>query len=322
MKRLGCVFWLVVVFSCGSNKTGSKEEDNGFDYETFSKHYITATAPYQLSDTALLKNKDTARLSALQFAPFFADSLKRKLFGKTTGIRYIPLKKIERKRGESYFITKAVSGSKTVALLTVFRKEKDSGTSFPFLVPDADATTTQLSTIDNAYSISRNISQKQKAEITVDGKDVYAYNEAINGFTLVLTDMLDEKVQDLINPIDTFPKKNRFSGDYVLDKKNIVSIRDGRTANELNMFVHFEREGGACTGELKGTLFLTSTTTAAYRQGGDPCALEFRFTTTSVTLREEEGCGSHRGMKCSFDGNYPRKNPAKQKEVKKKPAKK
>lgn len=322
MKRLGCLLGLVAVLSCGTKKGAAPEDENTFDYETFSKHYAVAKLSYQLTDTGLLRNRDTARLMAAQLAPFIADSIKKKLFGKTTGIRYIPLKKIENKKGESYFITKAVSGGKTVALLTVFGKEKDAAASFPFLVPDADAATVQVSTIDNAYSVSRNVVRKGKDDVTVEGKDVYAYNAAINGFTLVLTDLLDEKVQDLINPIDTLPRKHRFSGDYVRDKKNIVSIRDGRNAAELNMFVHFEKEAGECTGELKGTLFFTSTTTAVYRQGGDPCALEFRFAGSTVTLREEEGCGAHRGLRCSFDGSYPRKDAGKQKEAKKKGAKK
>lgn len=322
MKKLRFLLLLLTAFGCSNNKTAQPdEEEAGFDFETFSERYAAASLPYQLSDTGLLKNKDTARIPATQFAPFVADSIKKKIFGKTTGIRYIPLQKLE-KRGETYFITKAVSGNKTVALLTVFGKEHDTAASFPFLIPDADASTTQVSTIDNALSVSRNVTRKSQDDVTVEGKDVYAYNAAINGFTLVLTDVLDEGTQELINPIDTLPRKHRFSGDYGKDKKNMVSIRDGRSAAELNMFIHFEKEEGECIGELKGTLLLTSTTTAVYRQGGDPCVLEFTFTPTSVALREQEGCGSHRGLKCSFDGKYARKDVSKQKSGKKKSVKK
>ena len=323
MKWLAVVLGLVFTVSCSDskNKKTGAEEDT-FNYETFSKHYATASLPYQLSDTGLLKNKDTARIASTQLAPFIADSIKKKLFGKTTGIRYIPLNKIESKKAESYFITKAVSGGKTVALLTVFGKGHDSAASFPFLVPDADATTSQVSSIDNAYSISRNVSRKDKQGVPTEGKDVYAYNAAVNGFTLIMTDALDEKAQDVINPIDTLSKHHRFAGDYIKDKRNLVSIRDSRNANELVMFVHFEKDDGECTGELKGTLFFTSTTTAVYRQGGDPCVLEAHFTPTSVTLHEAEGCGSHRGLKCAFDDTYKRKVAPKPKEAKKKSAKK
>jgi hypothetical protein len=323
MKQLGLMLLLLVTIGCGNNKNDQPdEEESGFDYEMFSQRYAAASLPYQLSDTSLLKNKDTTRIAAVQFAPLVADSITKKLFGNTAGIRYIPLQRMESKNGEAYFITKAVHGAKTVALLTVFGKDRDTAASFPFLVPDADPSTTQLSTIDNALSVSRNVTRKGKDDVTVEGKDVYAYNAAINGFTLVLTDVLDEGIQELINPIDTLPRKHRFSGDYGRDKKNIVSIRDGRNAAELNVFIHFEKEEGECTGELEGTLLLTSTTTAVYRQGGDPCVLEFTFTPTSVTLREEEGCGAHRGLKCSFDGSYARKDGVKQKATKKKGGKK
>jgi hypothetical protein len=324
MKRLGFLLLLLAIFGCGSKKNVKPdvENENAFDYETFSKHYAEVVLPYQLSDTGLLNNKDTTRIPPAQLELFVADSIKKKIFAKTTGIRYIPLQKIENKKGESYFITKVVSGSKKAALLTVFNKKRDSAASFPFLIPDANNNTIQVSTIDKAYAVSRNVTQTEKNGIIIEGKDVYAYNAAINGFTLIMTDVLDDKGQELINPIDTFTRLHKFAGDYIKNKKNLVSIRDGRNASELNMFVHFENEDGECTGELKGSLFFTSSTTAVYRQGGDPCVLEFRFTPTSVSLREEEGCGSHRGLKCTFDGSFPRKMPAKQKEGKKKPAKK
>jgi hypothetical protein len=35
--------------------------------------------------------------------------------------------------------------------------------------------------------------------------------------------------------------------------------------------------------------------------------LEFSFTPKSVTIRELEACGNHRGIKCVFDDTYPRK---------------
>jgi hypothetical protein len=324
MKGLGFGLLLLLVFSCSNNKstTAGGAEEATFNYESFADHYTSAKVPYQLSDTALLNNKDTARMSETLLGPFIADSIKKKLFGKTTGIRYIPLRKIEDKKGESYFITKVVSGGKTAALLTVFGKAHDSAASLPFLIPDKDAATTQVSVIDNAYSISRNVTQRDKNDVIIEGKNVYAYNAAINGFTLVLTDVLDDSNQELVNPIDTFPRRHPFAGDYGSGKKNLVSIRDGRNESELNVFVHIEKEDGDCTGELKGTLFMTSTTTAVYRQGGDPCVLEFRFSPKAVTLREEEGCGSHRGLTCHFDGSYPRHQPAKEKGAKKPRSKK
>ena len=84
------------------------------------------------------------------------------------------------------------------------------------------------------------------------------------------------------------------------------------------VFIHLDKNEGECTGELKGDILLTSTTAAIYRQGGDACVLSFRFSSSSVTIKEEEGCGGHRGLNCTFDGTYPRKKEAKPKATTKK----
>ena len=97
---------------------------------------------------------------------------------------------------------------------------------------------------------------------------------------------------------------------------NIVSIRDDIKAGKMNFFIHVDRNNGDCSGELKGVANFTSANTAVYKQPGDACSLQFNFSSSSVTLKEVEACGAHRGVKCSFDGNYPRKKEAKQKTTK------
>ncbi len=308
MSRLPVFAFLLMLFnSCSNNQSAPPAVKSGFDFQTFSKPYGAAQVPYELSDSVLLRNKDTSRIDPELLKPFIADSILKKMFGKITGIRFIPMQRLLSKKGDRYFITKAVSGVRTASLLTVFAKNSDTAVSMLFLAPDSDPATDQSTTLDNAYSVSKNIVRKTKDGVPAEGKEVYAYNAAENNFTLIMTDVLDEKPRDLINPIDTLPRKSKYAGDYVKDKKNIVSIRDGRTPKELTVFVHFEKEDGACTGELKGTLFLTSTTTAVYRQGSDPCVLDLIFSGNSVSLHEEEGCGSHRGLQCEFSGSYLRK---------------
>jgi hypothetical protein len=130
----------------------------------------------------------------------------------------------------------------------------------------------------------------------------------------LLTNPLNHTAE-VINPIDTLPRKNKFSGDYVKDKRNFVSIRDGRSSKELLLFIHIEK--GDCTGEIKGSLILTSSSTAVYRQSGDPCQLSLQFGSNSVSIKEDGGCGAHRGLDCSFDGTFKRKKEAKSKTTKK-----
>lgn len=309
MKRLGILLLAVTLFACGSNDQAAVEdEENGaFNYENFSDRFTAATLPYQLSDTGLLKNKDTAGIRNATFTAFIPDSIKQKLVGKSTGVKFVPLAKIETEKAESYYVMKAVSGSRTAALLVVFDKDQNYSASFPFLVPDSKKETFQTSSIDKAYSVSRNMTRRTEDDVTIEGKDVYVYNGEAKDFTLIMTDLLDDDERELINPIDTFARAHKFAGDYTNGERNIVSVRDGRTANELTVFIHFEKENGECKGELKGNVLMTSSTTAVYRQGGNPCVLEMKFANNKVTLKEVDGCGSFRDLKCTFDGTYTRK---------------
>ena len=104
---------------------------------------------------------------------------------------------------------------------------------------------------------------------------------------------------------------------HVKDKMNIVSVRDAGKPDKINFFIHFDRTKGECTGELKGTASFIKSNVIEYRQAGDICILRFTFSSSSVAIKELGPCGTHRGVKCSFDGIYPRKKIAKKKNVRK-----
>lgn len=310
MVRIGFVLIGLVLAACN----GGKKDKDGFSYEKFAELFPPVQASYQLSDADLLKNKDTTGIRSPEFAAFIPDSIKAKLFGKTAKVRYIALARVKASKTTSYYIVKAVAGSKRAALLLPFTNDQFDAV-FPFLVPDNDATTTQVSSIDKSQAIIKAISQRKAGGTTSEGRDVYQYIPEARQFTLVLTNPLNNTAE-IINPIDTLPRKHKFSGDYVKDKKNFVSVRDGRSANELMVFIHIEK--GDCSGEIKSTVLLTSATRGVYRQGGDPCELSFQFAGNSVTVAEAGGCGSRRGLDCSFDGSFKRKKEAKPKTSKKK----
>lgn len=276
-----------------------------------------AELPYQLTEKDLLANTDTSARASAYFSAFIPDTLKAKLFNSSSKIKYSPIAKIEVPDQETYYILKAVSGKNKAALLMTFTPDNQFAAVLPFLIPDTDPTTSQVSSIDNKYNISINISRKQGILTVGEGKDVFAYDRNAKQFSWVMTDLLDENT-DIINPIDTFKREHKWSGDYVKDKKNIISVRDGRNENFLTVFIHTEKNDGACQGELRGDFLLISSNTAVYRQGGDPCVLMLTFSASSVSIKEEQGCGNRRGVDCPFEGKFPKKKISKTKETSKK----
>lgn len=186
-------------------------------------------------------------------------------------------------------------------------------TSMPAFRSDPGKSLQRTTLVDKQFTITQTQLRKNADGSSSEGKDIYVLNPDSREFNLVMTDALDDKVTELINPIDTFSQKHKLSADYITGKMNLVSIRDGRKTDRLNFFIHFEKNNGECTGELKGEALIKSSSLAEYRLGGDPCILQFRFTSSSVTLKEVEGCGAHRDLRCSFNGTFVRKKEARPK---------
>ena len=309
MNRIGIIAVMTFFLACKSGDKQIQTDDEGsdFNFNVFSERFKETDLPYQLTDSGLLQNKDTAAIRNISFNNFIPDSIKTKLAGTSEKIKLVPLVRFKGNKNERFFILKASGGSKKAAVLVVFDKNNNYSAAFPFLVPDNDNKTNQSSSIDKSLAITRMVTRKRTDDVMAEGRDVYTYDAASNRFTLIMTDLLDDSNQELINPIDTFARAHRYSGDYIKDKRNMVSIRDGRNENEIHFFMHFERMDGQCNGELKGTAFFASSKTAVYRQSGDPCVLEFHFTNNSITLKEVEGCGSYRGIQCVIEGSFPKK---------------
>ncbi|WP_431215639.1 hypothetical protein ACQ86N_13785 [Puia sp. P3] len=161
--------------------------------------------------------------------------------------------------------------------------------------------------MDNKYTLTVSHQRKVNGELLYK-RDAYIFSEE-SGFVLILTESNDSKpkIPPIFNPIDTLPRRHKFSGDYAQNKRNIVAIRDGRDATRILFFVHFEKDDATCNGELKGEAKFVSPGVARYKSYSDPCAIEFSFGVTGVTLKELGGCGVHRDIKCFFEGFFERR---------------
>ncbi len=115
-----------------------------------------------------------------------------------------------------------------------------------------------------------------------------------------------DKTNEIINPIDTLHSNNKYSGDYVADAKNFISVRDGKNAGAYAFFIHFEKSGN-CTGELKGMMRMTNDKNAVFTENAGPCVINFKFTGNSIKIKEQDNCGNHRGITCPFDFTFKKK---------------
>ncbi|MDP4263823.1 MAG: hypothetical protein Q8941_14945 [Bacteroidota bacterium] len=318
----GCCLLAVVLFllaGCKPKKKPSLSGEGQVAINDFIDFFPVRTLPYQFTDSSLEKmEEDSLLISYKVFTQFVDDSVAGRLFGKGVKPKLYAMARVKAHGGENYLFIKSLSGDKREAFVFAFGKKNKLTDGLSVLRVDQNSSTQQSASIDKSYSVNKIITRKNPDGSISDGKDVYSLNTENGKFTLIMTDALDATITELVNPIDTLRRKNKYSADYGTGKMNLVSIRDGRKSDRLSFFIHFDKSNGTCTGELRGEAIIKSASLAEYRQGGDPCVLQFIFTPSSVTVKELEGCGSHRGLRCSFDGTFPRKKEPKSKGNKKK----
>lgn len=310
----------VLLAGCKDKKKPSLSGDEKVEVDDFIEFFQPLSLPCLFGDTILLKKpKDSLLISNKVFAQFIPDSVLGKVFGKNGKPKIYSLGRAEAPGNETYLFVRTQTSDKKAVFLLCFDKKNKFLASMPVLRPDQLSNTMQSFVMDKRLTLTKTVQRKNKDGSTSEGKDVYVLNADAGQFTLIMTEALEDKVTELINPIDTLTRKHKFAADYGPGKMNLVSIRDGRKPDRLDFFIHFEKNNGECIGELKGEAMLKSSNTAEYRENGDPCVLTFTFTSSSVSLKELN-CGSRRGLNCSFDGSYGRRKwvkPAAAKDSKK-----
>ena len=279
----------------------------------FIEFFPAIKLPFHLADTMLTKKSpDSLRIGNKIFSQFVPDSVLHPVFGKKTKPQLYPIGKMEVKDAETYLLVKAALGAKRAAYALVFEQDSFKA-ALPLVISSSTPVKNEqkVANIDSRYTITT-VQQR----IAPDGqilyhKDVFIYNpEGI--FMLILTESNDQanKKGKLINPIDTLPATSKHAGDYLGESRNLVSFRDSHRKGYLSFFVHFEKDKGECIGELKGDAKITGANSARYTENNGPCVIDFTFSGNTVTMKELEGCGSYRDIKCFFEGKYTRKKKA------------
>lgn len=305
--------WVILVLAvlsaaCKSKKKPSLSGEESVAVSDFIEFFEPLALPYQAGDTVFQKKaKDSLLISYKIFTQFVPDTVLAKQYGKGVKPKIYAIGKAEVPKAETYLFVRTESGDKKAIYILAFDKQNRFLAGIPGLIPDNNRSSTQSLSMDRRYTITKTVQLKAADGTLNEGRDVYVLNADAKIFMLIMTDALNDKVTELINPIDTLTRKHKFAADYTGGKMNLVSVRDGRRADKLSFFIHFEKNNGECTGELKGEAVLKTPTTAEYREDGDPCVLQFIFSSNAVTLQELEGCASRRPQHCSFNATFTRK---------------
>jgi hypothetical protein len=316
MAKWFCLLVMLVFISCGGKKN-SLSGDAPVDAKDFVAAFPDMKLPSTVYDTSLLRIGDTTTISRAVLGQFIPDSALQLIAGADKKTIIKPVGKIKRD-DETYLLAKLYQNKKAQLAVFVLGKNNKFLNSKSLVSNGNNDEYTHSVSINKepTFTISREkITKDNQMLYTRTG---YAFNKD-GGFMVVLNDGNENtKRQDsIINPIDTFARKNPFSGDYIKDKKNFISLRDGKKPNNYLFFVHFVKSDGACTGEIKGEMVMKDEKTAQYTSNGDPCVINFKFSGNQIQMKEEGSCGNHRGIKCFFEDTYTRKKEVKAKTRKK-----
>ena len=311
IKLLSCsLLFMLMVVSCKTKNNNEQVETITAD--NLAQAYNIIKLPAEIADTSLRRRADTTVIPAEALSAYIPDSVMA-LLNKDSKTMFHPLGKIVKKE-QTYLLTTVNETGRKTSLVCFVVTPKNKYLTHLFLINGNNT---------DGYTYSVNITGeptfvvgRQKA--TADNqllysKSAFAYNKAANGFINVMSDSNEDpgKRNKTVNPIDTLPHNFPLSGDYFKDADNYLSLRDGRNDKNYIFYIHFSKNNGECTGDLKGDIDLATASKGLYKVNGDPCIIDFNFNGNSLTVKEQGSCGNHRGIKCMFDDTYLKNRPAK-----------
>jgi len=292
--------------------------DETIEATDFVAFFDDLRLPLTLSDSVFKKKpNDTAQIELAVFKQFISDTIFKKEFGKEQP-KLFAVGKFANEKEETYLLVRATTASQQQLYVAVIDKADKFKSAMP-LISSKNKAGTESVLVDEKFLFTHATITTSAGGTSSTVSQVYAYNNA-GLFMTILTDGLPAgTLLPIIDPIDTLPRKGKYAGNYAIDKRNLLSIRDAANAQVLKFFIHIEKsKNRPCDGELKGEAKMIGTDSAFYIGNGDPCEIGFRFIGNMIRI-SERNCGNKHGAECNFNGTFTRqKNPAKPVEKKKK----
>jgi hypothetical protein len=314
MRYLSNLLILLALIGCAETKT-DLSGNTPLKINDFNAAFKNIDLPIRINDTNLVAFTDTVEIGRKALAQFLPDSVVDAIAPKVLkNASIFTVGKIEKETEYYLLLNNKDAKKQTVSVITFSKKNVFLGYQ---ILTQFDLTQkgsqfygkTLLINKEPTFLIEENKLDPEQG-LTHEKKG-WAYTE--QGFRLIYLDANIKPAQKaILNPIDTLPTLNTFSGDYARDKKNFISLRDFGDANKYQFFLHFEKKEGSCVGELKGLLNFNKNQ-ATYSEKGDPCTIQFTITGNIIKIKEDGNCGNHRNMTCYFNDSYDKKRKPKSK---------
>lgn len=309
--RIGIIwiFLLSLIFvACGQKEKDVNTADD-LDNSDFIVSFPDKELPIQFNSKNLNKKEsDSFFIKTSVIKKFIPDSVFKLDFRQLKNVKFYRKARYKAEEtNEIYlFLTAEEKNNKKVYLLC-YNEKNEFVAAMKLIEKTNEKGVTMEAGIDKRLTIIKTKYKETTDKKSFYEKSAYVYNtEGL--FTLILTESnTPRETGRVYNPIDTLARKDPLSGDYKIDNKNFVSIRDGMKSGKLQFFINIEKSGGKCNGKLRGDLVQVKPKVFHYSKADDHCILEFSFSGKRLQVRELEACGNHRGVRCSFDGKFNKK---------------
>ena len=312
MRYLSNLLILLALIGCAETKT-DLSGNTPLKINDFNAAFKNIELPIRINDTNLTTFTDTLEIGRKALEQFLPDSVVNAIVPKEIkNASLFPIGKIEKETEYYLLLNHKDAKDQTVSVITFSKKNVFLGykilTQFDLVHKGSQFYgKTLMINKEPTFLVEEN---KLDPELGLTNeKKGWAYTE--QGFRLIYMDAnVKPEQKAILNPIDTLPTLNTFSGDYARDKKNFIALRDFGNANKYQFFLHFEKKDGTCVGELKGLLNFNKNQ-ATYAEKGDPCTIQFTITGNVIKIKEDGNCGNHRNMNCYFNDSYDKKRKPK-----------
>jgi hypothetical protein len=302
------IFCCILLFSCKDEKVNLLG-DTPVKVNDFIAAFPALSTPFIIADTNLTTIGDTLQIGKKVLLQFVPDSILTNQLSVTEKSIFQPIGRIE-KEAETYLLLKHKINKKLFIQVLVFSK-KNEFLANKFLLDNSKNDDYLHSVVINrepTFSINKDRFDRgeQLLKYTRVG---WAFTASAGTFINVVNETNEDEKRNntIINPIDTLPKKYKYSGNYVQNDKNFIALRDGSKPNTYLFFIHFEKNNGTCIGELKGEIKMKDENEGIYTESNDPCLIDFKFNRNEITVKEQGSCGNYRGIKCYFNDSYTKK---------------